>query len=425
MTFPRFSPTQDIRGHPWFRGGISRGVYRLLAERVTPLGRLIAFVTLAFFHFTICSLDIQSFVIGAYLAVLWLQALIAHRFVRPRVQVDAAIPDRVRAGGTLFTQITVTGVGGIPAMPCRALVHRAPRGVAASEELGVRFAHPRVGETVRLTLGVVCAHRGVVELQGFRIDTAFPFGLLLSAHIHRQTQRVVVYPRFTPLAKVTIAEGRRYQPGGVTLASKTGDAREFWGNREYRPGDAIRDIDWRATARLGSAVVREYREEYFLRAVVVLDAVTPNKLPGRPDAAFERAVSTCAAVADYFANNEFIVDIFAAGSVLHHLTAGRSLAYLDQILEILAVLEPQREESLDTLEPEIIQNLARITTVICIFLDWDDHRRNFALRMREEGTGVKVILIRDGEFTRDPGPDSDYFGGIPVLRSGDPDLEEL
>ena len=47
---------------------------------------------------------------------------------------------------------------------------------------------------------------------------------------------------------------------------------------------------------------------------------------------FERAVSVAASVADFMARQEYLVDLFAAGPNLYHLTAGRSLAYLDQIL---------------------------------------------------------------------------------------------
>ena len=76
-----------------------------------------------------------------------------------------------------------------------------------------------------------------------------------------------------------------------------------------------------------------------LRAAVILDTHVPGGLgraaQERRDA-FERAVSVAAAVSDFMARQDYLVDIFAAGPNLYHLTAGRSLAYLDQILDILA-----------------------------------------------------------------------------------------
>ena len=152
---------------------------------------------------------------------------------------------------------------------------------------------------------------------------------------------------------------------------KWGDSFEYLGNREWRDGDNPRDIDWRATARLSGAsssslVVREWREEYFLRVGVVLDTHVPlsapaskrlflqelrERLPGKAarlarQAALERGVSICAAVSDALARQDYIVDLFAAGPNLYHLMAGRSLAYREQILDILACVEGSPEEPL-------------------------------------------------------------------------------
>ncbi|MBV9469291.1 MAG: DUF58 domain-containing protein, partial [Abitibacteriaceae bacterium] len=231
----------------------------------------------------------------------------------------------------------------------------------------------------------------------------------------QQERRLLVYPRFTPLNHLHIAAGRRFHPGGVALASHLGDSFEFLGNREYRAGDNIRDIDWRATARLQQAIVREYREEYFLRVAVVLDTHIPQGAGEQEHDAFERAVSMCAAVSDYMARQEYIVDILAAGPNLYHLTAGRSIAYLDQILDILACVDENPEEPFETLEPEILENLSQINTIICIFLDWNDTRRAFLQRMRQSGAGVKAIIVRDGPCTLDPTEDSDLFGEISVI----------
>jgi uncharacterized protein (DUF58 family) len=205
---------------------------------------------------------------------------------------------------------------------------------------------------------------------------------------------------------------------------------EFMGNREYRHGDNIRDIDWRATARLNRPIVREYREEFFHRVAVILDTHIP---PGsradreRSDADFERAVSMCAAIGDYMAKEEYLVDIFAAGSNLYHLTAGRSLAYLDQILDILAAVDASPGEPFEVLEPEVMENLAQITTVVCVFLDWTESRREFVHRLAAQGAAIKVIIVRDSACTLDPQHDSDLLGRPVVVDAAgfEAGMEEL
>ncbi len=140
-----------------------------------------------------------------------------------------------------------------------------------------------------------------------------------------------------------------------------------------------------------------------LRVAVILDTHVPKgSRPDRADA-FERAVSITAAVSDYMARNEYLVDIFAAGPNLYHLTAGRSLAYLDQILDILACVDENPDEPFEVIEPEIAELLSRISTVICVFLDWNPVRQAFVHRIHSQGVAVKVIILRDEPMHDRPG----------------------
>jgi uncharacterized protein (DUF58 family) len=187
--------------------------------------------------------------------------------------------------------------------------------------------------------------------------------------------------------------GRRYQPGGVAMATARGESLEYIGNRDFREGDDVRHVDWRATARLQTPIVREYREEYFLRAAVVLDTFADSADPDHEN--FERAVSLCASVSDYMAREDYLVDLFAAGPQIYHLTSGRSLAYLEQILDILACVEISQAAPFENLEPEIESLLAQITTIICVFLDWTPERRAFVERLAHEGAAIKILIARD------------------------------
>jgi uncharacterized protein (DUF58 family) len=144
---------------------------------------------------------------------------------------------------------------------------------------------------------------------------------------------------------------------------------------------------------------------------------TPRTL--NPSEAFERAVSVAAAVSDYMARQDYLVDLFAAGPDLYHLTAGRSLAYLDQILDILACVDESSTEPFATIEPQVAELLSRISTVICVLLDWDDARRNFAHRLHAQGVAVKIIILRDGPCTLDPADDAAHLGPITTVSTAD------
>ncbi len=389
-------------------------LYRLYTEWFTPAGRWMVWMTMGMAAMGSFTLDIQVYVPFAYLFGIWWIAAMALPFCRPKVRFRAVHADRVCAGELLPVEVEVERAGGVRT-EMFVVPHRLPAGIEPGEEGGARVRPLGKGEKIRLRTSLRCSKRGVYRLTGYRVVTDFPFGVLMARRVFPEPRTLLVYPPFTRLIRLDIGTGRRYQPGGVALASILGDSFEYLGNREFREGDSVRDIDWRATARLQNLIVREYREEYFLRVAVILDTHVPRRARAAQKATFERAVSVCAAVSDYMARQEYLVDLFAAGPDLYHLTSGRSLAYLDQILDILACVESSATEPFEVIEPEIMETMAQLTTVICVMLDWNETRRAFVRRLQEQGVGVKVIVVREGACALDPEEEAGTLGLIPVI----------
>jgi uncharacterized protein (DUF58 family) len=337
--------------------------------------------------------------------------------------LSATRPDRVCAGQTIECDLEIQQLRKFGGADLIVLPHRLPGSIDAVPDDGLVLPDIARGAKSRARIGLRCMARGEFTLRGFRVESSFPFGILRSWRTFPMQRKLLVYPKFFPLGSLTLPTGRRYQPGGVALVSHLGESFEYLGNREYREGDNVRDIDWRATARSDKPIVREWVEEYMLRAAVILDTHVPPKQPARAlqqrRDAFERAVSVTAAVGDYMARQDYLVDLFAAGPNLYHLTAGRSLAYLDQILDILACVNESPTEPMEVIEPQIAEVLARLSTAICVFLDWTPSRREFALRLRSQGVAVKAIICRDGRCTLDPAEDAPFFGDIPVITTAD------
>jgi uncharacterized protein (DUF58 family) len=404
-------------------GAISRWLWRTWVQRLTPPGRWLVLASAIFVTYGGASLQLQGFVLGAYAGALWLVAMLAMLLYRPRVRLTARHAERCSAGEALPVDIEIEQRGRLGGGDLLVLAHRLPLEIDAVPDAGMMLPDLRRGQRHRLQMRLRCNRRGRYVLRGWRVETQFPFGMLRARRIFAEQRPLLVYPTFTALARLLLPTGRRYQPGGVALASNLGESFEFLGNRDWRDGDNVRDIDWRATARVQKPIVREYREEYFLRVAVILDTHLPASIrassrPRRRDD-LERAVSLAAAVSDYMARQDYLVDLFAAGPNLYHLTAGRSLAYLDQILDILACVEESADEPFEVIEPQIAELMNRISTVICVLLDWNDTRRAFVHDLRRQGAAVKVIILRDGACTIDPSIDADVLGEIPVISPDD------
>ena len=392
-----------------------RWLWRFYAERMTHAGRWFLWPFLATGAYASLTLSNQPYVALAYATVFWLVAFASLRLCAPKVRLRVTHPSRVCAGETLPVEVTVENAGRRAVADLQLLPHRLPLSIDAVPEDGIAIPPVPAGRSARATLGLRCGRRGEQRLRGWRAETDFPLGLLNARRVLWSESAVLVYPRFTPLARLELPTGRRYQPGGVALASVVGESTEFIGNREYREGDSLRDIDWKATARMQRPIVREYREEYFLRVAVILDTHVPAGAPAARREDFERAVSICAAVGDSIARQESIVDIFAAGPDLYHLVAGRGLAYLDQILDILACVEESPAEPFAAIEPELAANLERITSVVCVFLDWDERRRAFVENMRQQGVGIRLVVVRDAPCALDPAADPLAPGRVAMI----------
>lgn len=380
-----------------------RMLWRVWMLRFTPAGRAFLWPTLAFAGYAqFSSLEYQDLALPVYAVGFWAVALTAGFVFRPRVRLAAEHSDRVRAGESLPVRLTVEQTGRLPGLDQYVLFHRPPAGLEPELATGVALPPLARGGSAEAVLRLRCARRGSYRLGGYRVQTDFPFGLVNIFRAFPEPRTLTVYPAFERLDGLDIPGGRTLQPGGVALAAVVGESTEFVGNREYRNGDPVRNIDWRASARLGRPIVREYREEYFVRVAVILDTqvARPRRSGGRED--FERAVSLAAAVSDYIARQDHLIDLFAAGPKLYHLTAGRSLAYLDQILDILACVDPGPEEPFEQIEPELLENLSQITAVIGIFLDWNPARRELADKLRRQGVGVRVFVVREGPCTLEP-----------------------
>lgn len=391
----RFTAAHDMDVHPYYRGGLSRWVWRFAMCRMTQAARWSFLPVLAMMFIAGTTLAQPFYVLLLFIAALWLIALLIALVLPIRVQVQAAHAERICAGETLPVAVTVRQVGRLGAVDLRVAPYGLPPGLAVIPQEGTPVPPLAQGESAQVTVGLCGTRRGVYALPGYRVECDFPLGLFNAYRHIPHSRALVVYPRFTRLSQLHLAQGYSPHPGGVALKARMGDSFELFGNREYQDGDDIRQIDWNATARLQAPILREYTQEYYYRVGVVLDThVRRGARPGEVEN-FERAVSVCAAVSEYIARQEYLVDLFAAGPQLYHLTVGQSLVSLDEILDILACVESTPQEPFATLTPEIGALLGHITLVVCIFLEWDEARRQFVEYLEQHGVAVKVVIVRE------------------------------
>jgi uncharacterized protein (DUF58 family) len=385
-----------------------------LRDRMTSAGRMLFYLILLTNGLGGVSMAIKVFVLAVTLASIGFVSIVAARWALVKLQVEFQLPSRATKGIPLKAQVKLTNrtrhqardleVSNLDRLNNCSIDYESKsptQTVAKPTSRWDRIAADSVfvgdlapGESCSVEWNITLSKRGAYIFTGVRQATSYPWGFWRSWYDCLISQTVLVYPSFTPLEKLDIPVGRRYQPGGIALSSNLGDSTEFVATREFREGDSLRVIHWASWARTGKPVVKEFQEEFFCRIAVVLDTFLQRTGPSRVEE-FEQVISLSAAVADQLAREEYVIDLFAAGPELYQLQAGRSLAHLENVLDILACVEPCYDPAFEKVEPVLLDSLESITTTIVILLDWDAARKRLVQAILDRGTGVKVVLIQN------------------------------
>jgi uncharacterized protein (DUF58 family) len=183
--------------------------------------------------------------------------------------------------------------------------------------------------------------RGVYRQEALRIVTRFPFGFLQKSRRLDMKTEAVVYPSVDPSHEyLEILPGLQ-----GTLESVTkGRGQDLYALRDYVPMDNVRHVHWKASARLGSLMVREFTREDDCRVLLVLDPyvgpggdASKQKITDVASDRFERAVNLCAGIAWHFYETNALVQFRSAGMETR-LAPAAEIIY--EILRDLALAQP-------------------------------------------------------------------------------------
>lgn len=119
----------------------------------------------------------------------------------------------------------------------------------------VALAFVRANSTTTYRFTVHPEQRGRYPDGEANITCSFPFGIWTAKKQLKDISPVMVWPRVSTIAGQKAAEGKqRAEIGEGNRPGRTGD---LLGVREYRQGDGLRDVNWRATAKTGDLIVTQ------------------------------------------------------------------------------------------------------------------------------------------------------------------------
>ena len=259
--------------------------------------------------------------LGLFLVTVPLAAMISVTVDRPRLSVSRTFhPDVVAVGEKATVSTTARNEAPRPSPPAQWREF-APPGldVQPSAPFPRLDAHQpaihRAKDTVTLRQDIRANHRGSHGIGPLIVSRTDPFGLAYAEYALGQPRQLIVTPRVRPLARGELDIARSEGTEHELLRHSIPSADELIA-REYRPGDPLRRVHWRATARHDKLMVRQEEQRSNPEAWILFDTHVQQRdrfvIPGaaeRADAEFEELVELVASVGVHLLDEEFVVSI--------------------------------------------------------------------------------------------------------------------
>ncbi|WP_309103271.1 DUF58 domain-containing protein [Microbacterium sp.] len=183
------------------------------------------------------------------------------------VEVTRRVPSRTRLGEPVPVSIAVHNRG---PRTLHALIRDAWQPTAGAGSERQRLTVPP-GERRRVAIPLLPRRRGELVSEFVMIRSQGPLGLAGRQARHRVRGAIRVLPAFSSRKHLPSRLARLRELDGNTSIQVRGQGTEFDSLREYVRGDDVRSIDWRATARAGTTMLRTWRPERDRHVVIIID----------------------------------------------------------------------------------------------------------------------------------------------------------
>ena len=181
---------------------------------------------------------------------------------------------------------------------------------------------------------------------GFVLDSIGPLGLGRHRVRVALPWDVVVYPPLVSVRlRASVAEALRRRDAGMKPIRRLGEGRLFESLREWVPGDDLRHIDWKATARRAKVITRQYEAERRQQVLLVLDTGRLMTAEVGGVSRLEFVVQAALELAYAAAQHDDNVGIMTfADGVQHFVAPERGRSGVRRVVDVLAEVQPKLVE---------------------------------------------------------------------------------
>ncbi|WP_434766524.1 DUF58 domain-containing protein [Pseudomonas triticicola] len=231
------------------------------------------------------------------------------------------------------------------------------------------------GHVSRITYRLRPTRRGHLRFEQCEVNLPSPLGLWSGKRLIEVADQTRVYPDFARLYGGELrAVDNWLSQLGIRQRQRRGQGQEFHQLREFREGDSLRQIDWKATARQRTPIAREYEDERDQQIIFMLDCGRQMRSQDDELTHFDHALNACLLLAyvalrqgDAVGLSTFAVD------PPRHVTPVKGSGQLNVLINAVYDLEPtQRPADYQAAASQLLARQKRRALVVLVTNVRDD-----------------------------------------------------
>ncbi|ADT84883.1 DUF58 domain-containing protein [Thermococcus barophilus] len=203
------------------------------------------------------------------LPMLWL-FFVAMTFFKPRldVEIKRILPhDRILEGSEIEIRLKIKANERIPSLKIADDLPKGLELVEGKNEFLLSFTR---GEEKEVSYKVK-VKRGIHEFNFIKLSYQDPFGFFKIEKIIDLYDELIGVPIVEDVVTPYSTKGTKVTVGPLP-SPRIGEGVEFHAIREYQPGDPLKIINWKATAKTGKIMSNEYESERKVDVILIVDA---------------------------------------------------------------------------------------------------------------------------------------------------------
>jgi uncharacterized protein (DUF58 family) len=278
-------------------------------------------------------------VFGLMIGILLISALIC-RLVLAKLRVERVIPEYAAVGQNATIQYDFVNCKRFwPSLSvCLGELDGAE---AFTRQPQAYMLHVAPGKSTSVPITVVPKRRGLHKLTNFQISTSFPFGFVKRAMIGRSEDTILIYPALGVVSPRLLSLCNSAERGGANMKPRRNGADEFYGVKEYRPGENPRWIHWKRSARTGELVSKEMVQISPPRLLILVDSFIESPTLAE-HTVVEKVIAMAASLAGRAMDSGMAVGLCAWAGEWTNISPQRGKRHCRDILAALAALPINR-----------------------------------------------------------------------------------